>query len=76
MSALNAEEAGPAPAAVDPTAADPGHAAFNPFGTVGVVVAAPAPIAPDPPGGDLALPVVATLAGFAVIGWMLRAMLQ
>ena len=57
----------------------PGHAAYNPFGTTGIVVQVPAagPIAASaPPGGDLALPVTVTLVGFAFIGWILREMLQ
>jgi hypothetical protein len=53
-----------------------GQAAFNPFGTIGIVVQTPAPAAPQPVEADWTLPVAAAVAGFALIGWLLRGMLQ
>lgn len=53
-----------------------GQSAFNLFGTVGIAAPPPAPAAPQPPAGDWSLPLAATVAGFVVIGWMLRRMLD
>ena len=61
----------------DPSPVEAGHSLYNPFGTIGVVVQVPAPpaSAPSPAdAGDWSLPVAVALAGFALIGWLMRHM--
>jgi hypothetical protein len=53
-----------------------GQAVFNPFSTVGTVVREPAPLPPEPQGGDWALPLLAMFLGIALIAWLLRKMMQ
>jgi hypothetical protein len=59
-----------------------GQAAFNPFGTIGVVTvqaptpAASTPAASQPVQADWGLPVTTALVGFAFIGWILRGIVR
>jgi len=52
------------------------QAAFNPFGTIGIAVQRPVPVVPHSVEADWALPVGVAIAGFAFIGWLLRAMVR
>ncbi len=54
----------------------PAQAGFNPFGTIGTAVQQPAPLAHVAEGGDLSLPLVATLVGIILIASLLRKMVQ
>ena len=53
-----------------------GQAVFNPFSTVGTVAREPAPLPPEPQGGDWSLPLLAMFLGIALIAWLLRKMMQ
>jgi len=63
-------------AVLEPAPEAAGQAAFNPFATVGTVVHAPAPLPPQPQGGDWSLPLAASVAGIVFIGWLMRKMVQ
>jgi hypothetical protein len=63
-----------------PASSEPlGEALYNPFATTGTLLEVPA-VAPfnatQISSGDWVLPITVTLAGFVLIGWMLREMVQ
>jgi hypothetical protein len=64
----------PATAATAPEPA--AQAAFNPFGTIGIVVREPAPAAPQPQDGDWSLPLTAAIVGLVFIGGLLRKLVE
>ena len=72
LAAAGAVERPPA----DPPEDTAGQSAFSPFASLGTVVQQPAPAAPESQGGDLAVPVVATGVGLAVIASLLWKLVQ